>query len=136
MAKKESVKSVVESKNDATKNLSVEEMISAQVAIRSVSKMKFSAKTSFRMALLARAINPYLEEYTKMQNELLDEYGKPDNEGHILISPENRPAFESKLNEIKKTVHAVIVPTFTLAEFDNVDMTPEFYINMSTLIVE
>lgn len=65
------------------------ELVSSEQALGSLSSQKLKAKTSFRILKVVGQVQPHLENFRKVQNELLEKHGKKNGEG-FTIEPDSK----------------------------------------------
>ena len=103
-----------------------------------IRNQKLSFKTSYRLTILAGEIEKHINFYQESFRNLLDTYGKKDENGNIIptadgqgimLIEETIPEFNTKYNELRMLDVELPDVSFGVDEFGGTELTPmEVYI--------
>ena len=67
---------------------------------------QLSVMDAYRINRLAKKLNELNEEYTELKQTILDQYGTPgEEEGTVVVEPENTAAFSTEFNDLSAIEH-------------------------------
>lgn len=98
-----------------------------------VRNQKLSFKTSYRLTLLASEIEKHINFYQENFRNLLNTYGKKDENGNIMptadgqgimLIEETIPEFNTKYNELRMLDVELPDISFGVDEFGDTELTP------------
>lgn len=99
-----------------------------------VKSQKLPFKTAYRLTLLATEVQKHIDFYQESFRNLLQEYGKKDEQGNImptedgqgvLLVEETMAEAYQKLAELRELDVELPDTKFSLDDFDNVEISPE-----------
>lgn len=99
-----------------------------------VKTAKLSFKTSYRLATLATEIQKNIEFFQNQLNALVQEYSKKDESGYpiptpdgsgVLLTEETMEEAQSRFSELHSLEVDLPDITFTIEEFETLELTPE-----------
>lgn len=99
-------------------------LVNAESALSTLANEKMKAKSSYRIAKVINQITPHLETFRKVQQELLEKYGKKNGEG-FGINPEMK-GWKTYLKEIQSVLEEDIdikIKKITLNSLSNAELT-------------
>ena len=114
--------------------LKMYEIVDFPVFFEKVKTQKLSFKTSYRLTLLAQEVEKHINYYQEQFRGLLAEYGKKDEEGNlvptydgqgILLAEETMAEAYEKLAELRVLEVELPDTTFSVEDFENVEMSPQ-----------
>ena len=99
-----------------------------------VKSQKLPFKTSYRLTMIAQEAEKHINYYQEQFRDLLNEYGKKDEDGNFiptedgqgirLIEERMHEAYE-KINELRTLDVEFSNYTFSVDDFDNIELSPE-----------
>ena len=93
-----------ENSTPLTLTVTLRDLIESQESLKEISASKVSAKLSFTIGVVLRAVQPFLAEFYKQRDNLLNEhYQKEENGQRKPKSQEGRVKFEDELNLLQDT---------------------------------
>lgn len=99
-----------------------------------VKSQKLPFKTSYKLTLLATEIEKHINYYQEQVRNLLNEYGKKDNEGKlvpttdgqgVLLAEETMNEAYAKMGELRELDVELSDAKFSVDGFDGVELSPE-----------
>lgn len=107
------------------------QIIALQDFFKSVGEQKLPIKTTYKLSKLARRVEEELSFYSTELNKILNEYGKKengqfvmlDNNSSIAIIPGKEQECADKINELQNLEVDFSNFSFSLQEFENLDIT-------------
>lgn len=104
-----------------------------------------SIKTSYKIAKFLKALNDEKENYIKVLQDIINEYGEKDENGKVKVSedqqtvpiiPEKREECYQKISELEETEIEFSLPSFTLDELSTFNLSIEDLSIIDILISE
>lgn len=99
-----------------------------------VKTQKLPFKTSYRLTMIAQEAEKHINYYQEQFRDLLNEYGKKDEDGNLiptedgqgirLIEDKMAEAYE-KINELRTLDVELPSHTFSVDDFDGIELSPE-----------
>lgn len=99
-----------------------------------VKSQKLPFKTSYHLTMIAQEAEKHINYYQEQFRDLLNEYGKKDEDGNFiptedgqgirLIEDKMQEAYE-KINELRTLDVEFSNYTFSVDDFDNIELSPE-----------
>lgn len=110
-------------------------LINAEPALSSLMGQKLKAKASFRILKVLGQVQPHLDNFRKIQNELLEKHGKEDN-GSYKIEPESKSwdTYVSELQSLMDEEVDVSVKKLPLNMFTTVELTVQEAASLDWLV--
>lgn len=104
-----------------------------------------SIKTSYKIAKFLKALNSEKENYIKVLQDIINEYGEKDENGKLKVSedkqtvpiiPEKREECYQKIGELEEMEIEFSLPSFTLDELSTFNLSIEDLSIIDILISE
>jgi len=79
--------------------MKLQDLVTAEQPIARLMEQKMSALTAYRLALIARQMEPYLEAFKKQRLEIARRYGE-ERDGQVTVPPERVTEFLNEMQPI------------------------------------
>ena len=98
-----------------------------------VKNKKISFKTSYKLAMLAREIEPHHNFYTEQFSKIIVDYSKKDSNGNPVPTPDGQGVVlqdgltdecYSKVNDLRNLEVPLSDTTFSIEDFANLELSP------------
>jgi len=123
------------------KNMKLKQLVEGIDSLGILMELKLPSTISYRIALLAKKINPELEAYNKQRNELLKEYASPVKDedgkdtGQLKFKDEQAiKDFNGKIEPLLEEEINVDIPEINIADFAGINIEPKHLVNLDWLI--
>ena len=105
-------------------------------ALNELMSVKMKAKLAFKISTAVREINIPLEEFDKVRNKKIEEYGEKNDKGVAEIKPDsvNIIKFNDELKELLEKEEDINIETISINEFENLEIQPQVFSVLSWLI--
>lgn len=114
--------------------LKMYEIIEFPSFFEKVKTQKLTFKISYRLTLLAQEVEKHINYYQEQFRNLLTEYGKKDEAGNlmptedgqgVLLAEETMTEAYEKLAELRTLEVELPNTTFSVKDFENVEISPQ-----------
>jgi len=105
-------------------------LLNSKDALETVSIKTMPIRMAWKIKCLIRDINPHLQQFSEMQNELIKKYGKQNTDGNVngeySIDPEDPEQYAPFSAEINALVEIEVPIEFEKIKIDDIpfDMSP------------
>lgn len=108
-------------------------LLQTQVVCDKLKNIKMPVKTAYRISKLQEAMKKEIEFYQEQYKKIVEEYAEKDeqgnykvlNENNIKIQPDKIDEAASAINELQQLEAELPDISFSLADFDSIEITPE-----------
>jgi len=117
------------------------EIINSVEALNALSATKLPAKVSFKLGVFLKAVEPDIENYNKVRNQKLEEYGtlienKEDGTKRFTFDKEKGEKYVKELTELEESVVEKEVPEIKLVDLGDEVIEPQHLLMLNWLIKE
>lgn len=115
------------------RRLKIIKLLQTQAVCDKLKNIKMPVKTAYRISKLQEAMKKEIEFYQEQYKKIVEEYAEKDeqgnykvlNENNIKIQPDKIDEAASAINELQQLEAELPDISFSLADFDNIEITPE-----------
>lgn len=121
------------------------EIINFNYFYNEIKTAKLPFKVLFKLSSLAKAIDEKTEFYREKIQEILHEYGEHDEQGNLIptedgngikLIPGSEAECSAKVNELQMIDVELPNISFTIEEFDGIEMTMEIFNLIRPFVIE
>jgi hypothetical protein len=110
-------------------------------AITIIANQKLPAIGSYKIAMVIKNAQPSVDEFYKIHNEKVKEYGeeiieKEKPTGRYNIKEENKEKFQKEIEELLEQEVNLTIPELKIKDFDGLSLEPRYLVQLDWLIKE
>jgi uncharacterized protein (DUF2344 family) len=122
-------------------NMKLKQLIDSNESLVYLSSQKLTATISYKVAMVIKNTKPSLEEFFKVRDEKVKEYGeeiieKEKPTGRYNIKEENKEKFQKEIEELLEQEVNLTIPELKIKDFDGLSLEPRYLVQLDWLIKE
>jgi uncharacterized protein (DUF2344 family) len=121
--------------------MKLKQLIDSNESLVYLSSQKLTATISYKVAMVIKNTKPSLEEFFKVRDEKVKEYGeeiieKEKPTGRYNIKEENKEKFQKEIEELLEQEVNLTIPELKIKDFDGLSLEPRYLVQLDWLIKE
>ena len=118
-------------------NVTLKEVYESAQALFSLTNVKMSGKTAYRVARNLRKVAPIFDDIERKRIALVKEYApEPDEKGNVSVPADKTEEFTAKFQEMLKSEVEVDIQPLTEALLDGVEVSPSTLLQLGIFLVK
>jgi hypothetical protein len=109
-------------------------LVIADNALDQLLEMKFSAKTAYHIAKLARLVKEEVRHFNDKRDSLIRELGEMNGNNTMKVKPENMEEFVKQINELASVKIEVNWKPIPLDEISGNEITGSILLKLDSLV--